>query len=313
MNWRLRLVRKGVGDYAALTPLVRDLAAAFPRDRVFVDGGPAAELLAGHPNVAAEPPAAATDVALDYAPGIDRAFVGGHGHYHTLARDAFAAATGVDVPAGPCRPHLVLAPEDQVRPDPAPYWVVLAGSRWDIPVKAWPLSHFAEVVRLTPGVRWKQCGRVFDGRFTERQRALPGAENLLGRTTLRQLVRLVAHADGVLCLTSLGYHLAAAFRKPCVVVMGGREPPALYAPPAGDWPTLVLLHTIGEYSCCQTTGCGRIFAAPAHASAYPPGTLCALPVADPDAGSVAACLADLRPEAVAGQVLRLNTAGAGAP
>ena len=43
------------------------------------------------------------------------------------------------------------------------------------------------------------------------------------KTNLRQLFRLIYHAEGVITCVSLPMHIAAAFAKPCVVIAGGRE------------------------------------------------------------------------------------------
>ena len=61
---------------------------------------------------------------------------------------------------------------------------------------------------------------------------LEGVIDLRGKTSVRQLVRLVHHAQGVLCPVTGLMHLAAAVptrgdrppNRPCVVIAGGREP-----------------------------------------------------------------------------------------
>ena len=70
------------------------------------------------------------------------------------------------------------------------------------------------------------------GRRRDIHPALRGVLDLRGKTDLRQLVRLMHHAQGVLCPVSLLVHLAAGVEgrpdrlmtRPCVVVAGGREP-----------------------------------------------------------------------------------------
>ena len=90
--------------------------------------------------------------------------------------------------------------------------------------------------------------------------ALRGVLDLRGRTTLRQLVRLVHHAQGVLCPVTLLMHLAAAVEvgpgmprnRPCVVVAGGREPAQWEAYPHHQY-----LHTNGALRCCDHGGCWK--------------------------------------------------------
>jgi hypothetical protein len=89
---------------------------------------------------------------------------------------------------------------------------------------------------------------------------LRGDVDLRGRTTLRQLVRLVYHAQGVISPISLLMHLAAAVEtkpglpknRPCVVVAGGREPPAWFS-----YPHHQVLHRVGALSCCADGGCWK--------------------------------------------------------
>ena len=90
--------------------------------------------------------------------------------------------------------------------------------------------------------------------------ALRGVLDLRGKTTLRQLVRLVHHAQGVLGPVTLLMHLAAAVEvgpgmprnRPCVVVAGGREPAQWEAYPHHQY-----LHTNGALRCCDNGGCWK--------------------------------------------------------
>ena len=90
--------------------------------------------------------------------------------------------------------------------------------------------------------------------------ALRGVLDLRGRTDLRQLVRLVHHAQGMLCPVTLLMHLAAAVEvgpgmprnRPCVVVAGGREPAQWEAYPHHQY-----LHTNGALRCCDNGGCWK--------------------------------------------------------
>ncbi len=82
----------------------------------------------------------------------------------------------------------------------------------------------------------------------------------MGRTNLRQLIRLMHHAQGVLCPVTLHMHLAAAVpvskgmpkNRPCVVVAGGREPAQWEAYPHHQY-----LHRNGMLPCCDQGGCWK--------------------------------------------------------
>jgi len=84
--------------------------------------------------------------------------------------------------------------------------------------------------------------------------------NLIDKTNLRQLIRLVYHSIGVLTPISLPMHLAAAVEmknhkkrnRPCVVISGGREPPQWEA-----YPHHRFLSVNGSLSCCDNGGCWK--------------------------------------------------------
>ncbi|PWU08851.1 MAG: hypothetical protein C5B50_28645 [Verrucomicrobia bacterium] len=89
---------------------------------------------------------------------------------------------------------------------------------------------------------------------------LKGVLDLRGKTSLRDLIRLVHFADGILCPVTLHMHLAAAVPLPagrkrlrhCIVVAGGREPAHWEQYPGHHY-----LHTIGQLDCCATGGCWK--------------------------------------------------------
>jgi hypothetical protein len=89
---------------------------------------------------------------------------------------------------------------------------------------------------------------------------LRGVIDMRGDTNLRQLVRLMYHAQGALSPVSLLMHLAAAVpvregmprNRPCVVVAGGREPVQWES-----YPHHQFVHTAGALLCCDQGGCWK--------------------------------------------------------
>src|SRR6185503_18359660 len=89
---------------------------------------------------------------------------------------------------------------------------------------------------------------------------LNGVIDLRGQTSLRELIRLVYHAQGVLCSITSLMHLAATVEtksgrpgtRPCVVIAGGREPAHWEAYPGHQF-----IHTNGALRCCLRGGCWR--------------------------------------------------------
>jgi len=137
-----------------------------------------------------------------------------------------------------------------------PYWLIVAGGKFDATIKWWDIGRFQDVVDHFRGrIQFVQVGQL--GHYHP---PLNGVIDLRGATTLRGLVRLVHHAQGVLCPVTCAMHLAAAVQtrpgqpphRPCVVVAGGREPSHWEAYPHHQY-----LHTVGALSCCSRGGCWR--------------------------------------------------------
>jgi len=142
-----------------------------------------------------------------------------------------------------------------------PFWIIAAGGKWDYTIKWWDIARWQAVVEHF-------AGRLFFVQVGERGHYHPrlrGTLDLRGRTSLRALVRLVHHAQGIACPVTCLMHLAAAVprpagqggERPCVVVAGGREPVSWEA-----YSTHRFLHSIGELPCCASGGCWRARTAP---------------------------------------------------
>jgi ADP-heptose:LPS heptosyltransferase len=137
-----------------------------------------------------------------------------------------------------------------------PFWIVAAGGKYDVTIKWWETARYQEVVNHFRGrIQFVQVGAVGD-----HHPKLEGVIDLRGRTDLRQLIRLVHHAQGVLCPVTALMHLAAAVEtrpgeprtRACVVVAGGREPAHWEA-----YPEHQFIHTNGALPCCTSGGCWK--------------------------------------------------------
>lgn len=142
-----------------------------------------------------------------------------------------------------------------------PFWIIVAGGKQDFTIKWWDHCRFQEVVDHFRGkILFVQVGER-----GHQHRPLKGVIDLRYKTELRQLVRLVYHAQGVICPVTLAMHLAAAVEvkggapgnRPCVVVAGGREPAHWEA-----YPSHQFLHTVGALPCCDIGGCWKSRTAP---------------------------------------------------
>lgn len=172
----------------------------------------------------------------------------------------------LEVPLHPTefRGEIHLSAEEKERPSPAeevlglkgPYWIMAAGGKYDFTIKWWHRRRWQEVVDHFQGrLTFVQVGEK--GHYHP---PLRGVSDMRGKTTLRDLVRLVYHADGIVCPVTLHMHLAAAVPLPpgrrrfrsCVVINGGREPAHWEAYPGHHF-----LHTIGSLDCCAASACWR--------------------------------------------------------
>jgi ADP-heptose:LPS heptosyltransferase len=138
----------------------------------------------------------------------------------------------------------------------APFWIVAAGGKHDVTIKWWESVRYQEVIDHFRGrIQFVQVGER--GHHHPR---LNGVIDLRGQTSLRELIRLVYHSQGVLCSVTGLMHLAAAVEtrpgrppnRACVVVAGGREPAHWEAYPGHQF-----IHTNGMLPCCLTEGCWR--------------------------------------------------------
>ncbi|MEO8428675.1 MAG: glycosyltransferase family 9 protein [Verrucomicrobiota bacterium] len=137
-----------------------------------------------------------------------------------------------------------------------PFWIVVAGGKFDMTIKWWQTERYQQVVDHFRGrIQFVQVGER-----GHHHPKLNGVVDLRGKTDLRQLVRLVYHSQGVLCGVTGAMHLAAAVEvrdgkppnRPCVVIAGGREPVHWEA-----YPHHQFIHTVGQLPCCALGGCWK--------------------------------------------------------
>ncbi len=172
-----------------------------------------------------------------------------------------------------------------------PFWLVTAGGKWDFTAKWWSNDRYQRVVDHFRGrIEFVQVGER-----GHNHPPLRGVVDMRGDTDLRQLVRLMYHAQGALSPVSLLMHLAAAVpvragmprNRPCVVVAGGREPVQWEAYPHHQY-----LHTAGALLCCDQGGCWKSRVVPLGDGDEKdrPENLCLDIVGQPGGGVLPRCL-----------------------
>jgi hypothetical protein len=184
-------------------------------------------------------------------------------HLLDIWGDDLARKLGIpSIPVTEYRGDIRLGPGESVRPDElvgeGKYWVVMAGSKGDCQTKQWPTPYFQETVDTFRGsIRFVQCGATGGN---NRQHNLDGVHNLVGKTSIRQFIRVIQHAEGVLCPITFAMHLAAAIPpragapqlRPCVVLGGGRENVHVYS-----YPGHAIMHRAGMLPCNCAGSCWK--------------------------------------------------------
>jgi hypothetical protein len=142
------------------------------------------------------------------------------------------------------------------------FWILMAGGKFDFTTKWWDPQKYQKIVdHFRKKILFVQCGEK--NHFHPK---LKGVLNLVGKTDIRQFVRLMYHSVGVICPITFAMHLAAATpmrdvdnfgnrlpnHRPCIVIAGGREPVQWEAYPFHQY-----LHRVGTMWCCNNGGCWK--------------------------------------------------------
>jgi hypothetical protein len=283
------------GDAVVMTAAIHSLHRAHPGRYLTAVESCWPEVFAYNPDVVpAQSIPAAAPLQMHY-PAIHQSNSRGI-HFMQGWCEHLSAALGVPVPLLTNRPWLYF---HNAEPPVRNYWLICSGGKKDFTNKLWGQHNYQEVVDLLVG----RVGFIQVGNATDDHPLLTGTDDLIGKTTLRELFDLVRRARGVLCGVSLLMHVAAALEKPCIVIAGGREPVQWNAYPKQHY-----LHTVGMLPCSSPQGemggaCWRSRVVPLGDGTELDKHPCERPV-----GVVPECMTLIRPEAVAELILRYNEA-----
>lgn len=252
--------RLSPGDVLMMTAAVRDLHRAHPGRFVTAVDTPTPDIWENNPLVTPADSRSWRVIQMEY-PLINQS---NERPVHFLQGycDFLAATLGVPIPVSEFRGSVYVSEQEKQWMNQVherfgyngPFWIMMAGGKYDMTAKWWPPASYQKVVDHFLGrLQFVQCGQA-----DHWHPPLKGVFNLVGQTSIRQFVRLMYHARGVVCPVTFAMHLSAAVPtaggrlRPCVVVAGGREPPHWEAYPGHHF-----LHTIGSLPCCGTGGCWR--------------------------------------------------------
>ena len=251
------------GDIVMLTAAVRDLHAACPNEFATDVRTSADELWDNNPCITrlkeTDPGVETLDM---HYPLIHQSNQRPYHFIHAYAQ-YLEQRLGLTIPVTKFHGEVYLTGEEKQRPSffeelgiGENFWILVAGGKVDFTAKWWNPESFQQVVDHFRGrIQFVQCGSL-----EHWHPRLDGVVDCRGKTTLREFVRLMHHAAGVLCPVTLAMHLSAAVEtrdghkgvRPCVVVAGGREPPHWEAYSGHQF-----ISTVGTLSCCATGGCWR--------------------------------------------------------
>ncbi len=106
-----------------------------------------------------------------------------------------------------------------------PYVVLVPGARWD--TKIWPAEHFAKLADmiLRDGKQVILAGGPEDAPLgAQISKLAPGATDLTGKTSLRELGALIRHCTVYISADTGPLFIAAAMKKPLIAMYGPTRP-----------------------------------------------------------------------------------------
>ncbi|MBD3407303.1 MAG: ADP-heptose--LPS heptosyltransferase [Candidatus Lokiarchaeota archaeon] len=302
------------GDIVALTAAIRDLHICYPRWFITDVRTTAESIFENNPYV--------TKIDLDDKDVIEyvasyelvhSSCEGAHHFIHGFIKD-FNDCFGLNIEATALKGDIHISDQEkswfsqiyEILGKDVPYWIINAGSKSDYTCKQWEQTRFQEVVDALPDITFVQVGAKDDG---HNHNSLHGDNviDLVGKTDIRQLIRLVYHSAGALTCVSFLMHLTAAIEmhpryrrrnRPCVVLAGGREPSIweMYTNHA-------YLHTCGMLPCCDNGGCWCSRVEPiGDGDSKDRENLCLLPVVGKSGQKIPSCMDLINVEEVVNKI-----------
>ena len=252
------------GDVLMLSAAIRDLHLSYPGEFLTDVRSPFPELWENNPDITPlDEQSPSVEVIPCHYPLIHRSNVLPFHFLHGFI-DFLNKRLKISIRISSFKAALYLTESEKEIPEFIPgfdpgkksYWLITNGGKYDFTCKWWSNERFQEVIDYFKG----KIKFIHIGELQNHHPDLSDVIDLRGKTSLRQLIRLMYHADGALSPVSFPMHLAAAVEtknerypnRACVVVTGGREPVQWEA-----YPHHQFLHTAGALSCCNQGGCWK--------------------------------------------------------
>lgn len=203
-----------------------------------------------------------TNLKIDYSGYLkkERLYMTGL-HYKDMLIDYLRRQLGVIIKYSDLNGDLHLSEEEKASTSlipETPYWLIVNGGKTDFTCKWWNPGFAQKVVDAFPDKKFVQVGKLGNDGFNHVHFKLDNVIDLVNKTSLRDLMRLVYHCEGLICPVTMVMHMEASLpvkdkKRTCVVVAGGRENPNY-----GQYPQHHFLDTIGELDCCESKGCWKM-------------------------------------------------------
>ena len=302
------------GDAAMVTAAVRDLKATYPDMRINVettaqylwDNNPHLDRSITRDN--------AEKVVEARYPLIHRSNQGVYNFFQT-PRIYLAQQLELPIASGEYAVDVHLT--EQEKKDnpfnlPQRYWIINAGFKSDFTCKGWEIERYAEVVhRLRGKVQFVQVGEAAS---THTHKPIPGAINLIGQTAGRKILPLIYRSAGV--LSACSYPMVLSTMKtdpgvcrtlrPCVVLLGGREPIVWQQQRNAQ-----VLHCCGLLDCCKDGGCWKSRVEIIQDGSDKNNRICIHPVKTPSGQTIPLCMDLITVDEVVNKILLCEYGWAG--
>ena len=297
---------QSLGDIVMMTAAARDVKTRFPGTQIDVRG-PFLDIWENNPHLSKLPDPkddpSVKALQLNY-PLIAQSNTHPYHFIHGM-RMYIEQVIGQMIPQGVFRGDIHLTPWERENHgflskfgiEKPGYWLIISGGKDDFTTKIFDHEKNQAIVdKLQGKIRFVQVGGkdCSEHHYKHLHKDLNGVVNLVGKTSVRELIQLVYWSDGVICPITGLMHLAPAiphwrgarYERAGVVLAGGRETPQWE-----QYPFHRYLHTVGCLKCCSTQGCWISRVTPLGDEPKDRRqTFCHLPVVKPSGQVVAGCL-----------------------
>jgi len=249
------------GDVMMITAAVRDLQNAHPGKFLIKVDSSCKEIWENNPHIGNFPNEEADQIIRCDYPLIHSSNQKPYHFIHGFRKD-LETKLDVEIPQGDFKPEIYFREEEKMWMNQVSemgytekFWILVAGGKYDYTAKWWNPTAYQEVVDHFAGkIVFVQCG--------EQNHFHPPVHNtinLIGKTNLRQFIRLMYHSIGVVSPVTFAMHLSVGTEnphglknRPGVVLAGGREPAQWES-----YPHHRFLSNNGSLPCCDSGGCWK--------------------------------------------------------